>query len=60
MANVKTSVTFSPAQHNELKTEAYRRGVSISEMVRLAIEEARPGFRDPEKNMPTRLISGRE
>ena len=55
MANVKTSLVFSPPQFRYLKSEAERQGVSLAQVIREVIAEARPGFNDPAHNVITKL-----
>ena len=53
--NVKTSLVFSGPQFHYLKCEAERQGISIAEVIRKAISEARPGFSAPEHKVKNRL-----
>lgn len=57
--NVKTSLVFSAPQFDYLKSESDERGISVAQLIRELIGEARPGFDAPERKVRTRLVSDR-
>jgi hypothetical protein len=55
--NVHTSLVFSPPQIAYLRSESDRLSISVAELIRRLVDEARPGFDAPERKVRTRLVS---